>query len=206
MKFLLAVLVLLLGNSYAASAADNADPASGADSFDWSGLYVGAYVAYGLANTRSSDGINSEPQDPYLGVLGGYTLALDKIVIGIEGDMSFSDLDGDTGSGAGFVSQDIDNIATVRGRIGMPFDELLVYLSAGWSLADSERNTHIASDSKVLNGPAVGVGFQYALSQHLAGRIEYEHIDYGKVKYDIPGLPKVDSNVDAVKLGLDYLF
>ena len=39
----------------------------------------------------------------------------------------------------------------------------------------------------------------------LAG-FEYVHIDYGKVTYDIPGSPNVDSNVDVVKVGLDYIF
>ena len=201
-----AVLILLLGGINVAYAAENAPAANRIDGPDWTGFYIGAYGAYGFGNTRSSDNFDSKPQDPYPGIHAGYMFELEKIVIGIEGDLSLADLDGYTGSGAGLVSQDIDNIAAISGRIGLPFDNMLVFVSAGWSWADSERNTMGTSDTKLLNGPALGGGFQYGLGDHLVGRLEYVHIDYGKVTYDITGSPKVDSNVDVVKVGLDYIF
>lgn len=206
MKSFLAAVVLLMQTAQLAHAAEDAPAANGLESPDWSGFYIGAYGAYGFGDTRSSDNNDSKPQDPYPGIHAGYALELEKIVIGIEGDISLADLDGDTGSGAGFVSQDIDNIAAIRGRIGLPFDNILVFMSAGWSWADSERNTLVNSDTELLNGPTLGGGFQYGLGHQLIGRIEYVHIDYGKVTYDIPGSPKVDSNVDVVKVGLDYIF
>jgi outer membrane immunogenic protein len=203
MKLCLAVLIILLGGVDIACAAENA-PAT--NSSGWTGFYVGAYGAYGFGDTRSSDNIDSNPQDPYPGIHAGYELEFDSVVMGIEGDLSLADLDGDTGSGAGFVSQDIDNIAAVNGRIGLPFDNMLFFASAGWSWADSERNTPVSSDKELLNGPTLGGGFQYDFGDHLMGRLEYVHIDYGKVTYDIPGSPKVDSDVDVVKVGLDYIF
>ncbi|HUQ35389.1 MAG TPA: outer membrane beta-barrel protein [Aestuariivirga sp.] len=206
MKMCLAVFIALLGGINIAYAAENAPAPNGFQSFEWTGFYIGAYGAYGFGDTRSSDGIDSEPQDPYPGIHAGYALELEKIVIGIEGDLSLADLDGDTGSGAGFVSQDIDNIAAISGRIGLPFDNMLVFMSAGWSWADSERNTIGSSDTEFLNGPTLGGGFQFGLGHHMVGRFEYVHIDYGKVTYDIIGSPKVDSNVDVVKVGLDYIF
>jgi outer membrane immunogenic protein len=206
MKLYLAVFVLLLGGINVAHAGENVPATNGAESSDWTGFYIGAYGAYGFGDTRSSDNNDSKPKDPYPGIHAGYALELDEVVIGIEGDLSLADLDGDTGSGAGFVSQDIDNIAAIRGRIGLPFDNMLVFMSAGWSWADSERNTLVSSDSELLNGPTLGGGFQYGLNHQLIGRVEYVHIDYGKVTYDIPGSPKVDSNVDVVKVGLDYIF
>ena len=206
MKLCLAVFILLLGGINVAYADENASATNGIDGPDWTGFYIGAYGAYGFGNTHSSDNMDSDPEDPYPGIHAGYTFELEKFVIGIEGDLSLADLDGDTGSGAGFVSQDIDNIAAVSGRIGLPFDNILVFMSAGWSWADSERNTVVSSDSELLNGPTLGGGFQYGLSHQLIGRMEYVHIDYGKVTYDIPGSPKVDSNVDVVKVGLDYIF
>lgn len=206
MKFCLAVFVLLLSSINISNAAENVPATNGIEGSDWTGFYIGAYGAYGFGNTRSSDNFDSKPQDPYPGIHAGYMFELEKIVIGIEGDLSLADLDGYAGSGAGLVSQDIDNIAAISGRIGLPFDNMLVFMSAGWSWADSERNTLVSGDRELLNGPTIGGGFQYGLSHQLIGRIEYVHIDYGKVTYDIPGSPKVDSNVDVVKVGLDYIF
>jgi outer membrane immunogenic protein len=206
MKTFLAVLVFLVHTAPLAYAAEDAPAANDREFPDWSGFYIGAYGAYGFGDTRSSDNNDSKPQDPYPGIHAGYSLELENIVIGIEGDLSLADLDGDTGSGAGLVSQDIDNIAAISGRIGLPFDNMLVFASAGWSWADSERNTPISKDNKLLNGPTLGAGFQYGLGNQLVGRFEYVHIDYGKVTYDITGSPKVDSNVDVVKVGLDYIF
>lgn len=206
MKLCLAVLVLLLGGINFAYAAENAPAISDTESSDWTGFYVGIYGAYGFADTHSSDNADSKPQDPFPGIHAGYALEVEKIIIGIEGDISLADLDGDTGSGAGFVSQDIDNIAAISGRIGLPFDNMLLFVSAGWSWGDSERNTFVSGDREFLNGPTLGGGILYGLGHHLKGRIEYVHIDYGKVTYDIPGSPNVDSNVDVVKVGLDYIF
>jgi outer membrane immunogenic protein len=206
MKLCLGVFIVLLSSVNIAYAAENARATNGLESSNWTGFYIGAYGAYGFGDTRSSDNNDSKPQDPYPGIHAGYTLELEKVVIGIEGDLSLADLDGDTGSGAGFVSQDIDNIAAISGRIGLPFENMLVFLSAGWSWADSERNTPGSKDTELLNGPALGGGFQYGFGNQLVGRFEYVHIDYGKVTYDITGSPKVDSNVDVVKVGLDYIF
>jgi hypothetical protein len=38
----------------------------------------------------------------------------------------------------------------------------------------------------------------------LAARLQFDYYNYGKVEYNIPGSPEVDSNVAAVKIGIDY--
>jgi outer membrane immunogenic protein len=199
-SMILAVLgVVSIGNAKADElATETANP------FDWSGFHIGAYAAYGYGDTQSNDGANSHPKDPFLGVFGGYAADFDGFTLGVEGDLSLSDLDGDTGSGPGFVSQDVDNIASIRGRVGIPFDSVQFFASAGWAWADSERATFTDRDHKMLNGPMLGIGVQHAISDHLSARFELDYYNYGKVEYDMPGSPEVDSNIAVVKIGVDY--
>lgn len=186
-----------------AASADEAN-AGNDPAFDWAGFHIGIYGAYGYGDTQSNDDANSHPKDPYPGIIGGYAVALNGYTLSIDGDLSLADLDGDTGSGAGFVSQDIDNIAAVRGQIGIPFDNVQLFASAGWAWADSERATFADRDSKMLQGPTFGVGLQHVISEHLRARLQMDYYNYGKVEYDMPGSPEVNSNIAAFKLGIDY--
>ncbi|MDP1700099.1 MAG: outer membrane beta-barrel protein [Aestuariivirga sp.] len=204
MKLFLAALVFLIFSmSSNAARADEvisvSDPA-----FDWSGFHIGIYGAYGYGDTQSNDDANSNPKDPYPGIIGGYAVAFDGFTLGVAGDLSLADLDGDTGSGAGFVSQDIDNIAAVRGQVGIPFHNFQLFVSAGWAWADSERATPTDRDSKMLHGPTFGIGMQRAISEHLGARLQLDYYSYGKVEYDMPGSPEVNSSIATFKLGIDY--
>jgi opacity protein-like surface antigen len=98
----------------------------------------------------------------------------------------------------------VDNIASIRGRVGIPFDSFQVFASAGWAWADSERATFAARDDEMLNGPMIGIGLQHTISGHFAARLQLDYYNYGKVEYDMPGSPEVDSNVAVVKIGIDY--
>ena len=173
---------------------------------EWSGLYLGVFGAYGIGQTNSSDGADSRPQDPFLGLNAGYMVEHDDFVFGLEGEASLADLDDDFGAGAGFVSQDIDNIAAIRALVGLQLGDGLFYATGGWSWAISERSTLTASDKMNLNGPSVGIGYRYAVNGNWAVRLEYTHYNYGAVTYDIPGTPRVDSNINVVRVGAEFRF
>ena len=179
--------------------------ADGAE-FDWSGFRVGAFGAYGSGDSNSSDGADLEPSDPYFGVRAGYGLEVESIFLGIEGEATLADLDDDRGSGAGFLSQDIDNIASVIGVVGLPLNQVMPYAFAGWNWANSERSTPRVDDTARLNGLAVGLGLQYHLMDQWIWRVQLAHYDYGKVSYDIPSNPAVKTTVNAVTLGIVLLF
>jgi hypothetical protein len=116
-----------------------AQPASAAEapSFDWSGLYVGGHVAYGRGHTSNTlfdpDPTQSDRSfsSLYGGLQMGYNYVLpSRVLLGAEADVSFPNfLEDDlissrtTAQGTNVTDQ-IEYVATLRGRAGYTFDDL----------------------------------------------------------------------------------
>ena len=114
---------------------------------DWSGFYFGGHAGYGFGRVTST----VPGADPlslanrfgsiYAGVQGGYNVVLpSRLLLGIEGDMSFANFYATdqiaarlTGAGT-LVTEEIDYVGRVRGRVGYAFDRWLVYGTGGFCL------------------------------------------------------------------------
>jgi outer membrane immunogenic protein len=171
--------------------------------FDWSGFYIGAYVAYGEGTSKSDVTQDAHPSDPFPGIHAGYFVDFDRVILGLEGDASLADLDDDLPSG---LTQDFDNIASVRARVGLPIDNTLLLANAGWAWADTEYGYLVEKEQKVISGPTVGVGAQYAFSNNFIGRLEYNHYFYGKTTYDLETQVDVKNSLDEIRVGVDFVF
>ena len=84
----------------------------------------------------------------------------------------------------GFASCETHNnwLATVRGRIGMPIDRFLPYVTGGLAFGDitagnSNAGFGTASTEKV--GWTAGAGFEYALTGLVSAKVEYLHVNLG---------------------------
>lgn len=96
------------------------------------------------------------------GVQGGYNWQVNSLVFGIEGDVSFADwndssatFDSEDVLGLGFTgldpdeyafgtaSSEIDFLASVRGRLGMAFDNVLIYGTGGVAWADADAKARV---------------------------------------------------------------
>jgi outer membrane immunogenic protein len=174
--------------------------------YNWSGFYLGVYAAYGEGTSKSDVAVDAHPSDPFGGIHAGYLLDFDSVIFGLEGDVSLADLDDDISNGGALVTQDFDNIASVRARIGLPIDNTLLFANAGWAWADTEFGYLVQKDQKVISGPTVGVGAQYTFSNHLIGRLEYNHYFYGTTTYDLETSVDVKNNLDEIRAGVDFVF
>ena len=99
------------------------------------------------------------------GAQAGYNWQFNALVFGIEGDISFADwnaysvlfdepLDafGVAADAVGEVSAKVDMLASVRGRLGMAFDNVLVYGTGGVAWAEAEaRGTVFVDDGVTIN-------------------------------------------------------
>ncbi|HUQ38313.1 MAG TPA: outer membrane beta-barrel protein [Aestuariivirga sp.] len=199
---LVAFSALLAGISpaFSAETTDYSD-----ESYDWAGFYLGVYGAYGEGTSKSDVAVDAHPSDPFPGIHAGYLFNLDSVILGVEGDASLADLDDDIVSG-GLVTQDFDNIASVRARVGLPIDNTLLFANAGWAWADTEYGYLVEKDQKVISGPTVGVGAQYAFSNSFIGRIEYNHYFYGSTTYDLETQVDVKNSLDEIRAGVDFIF
>jgi outer membrane immunogenic protein len=114
----------------------------------WSGFYVGGHLgaalnqrAFTIQDLSGGDlSLPSPSEDQILiGLHGGYNWQVQQIVLGIEGDVSFSN--------------DANYLASIRGRLGFaPWDRLLLYGTAGAAFIGLDEPFAIQS---VTNGPSV---------------------------------------------------
>ena len=118
-----------------------AGPATAADitSFDWSGLYVGGHVAYGLGHTSNTlfDPDPTQSSDSFSSLYGGLQMGYNyvlpsRLLLGAEADISFPNfLEGGlisvhpTAIGTNVTDQN-DFVGTLRGRVGYTFDHWLI--------------------------------------------------------------------------------
>lgn len=174
-----------------------------APAFTWSGFYVGTHNGYmnlnstvrtqgnapntiaNVAANRRPAEISNDGERIFSGVQAGYNLQFGRTVIGIEADVSYTDLSArnafiSTLSDFSLFRQDIDFFGTVRGRFGIAFDQFLVYGTAGVAGADVNqrvaflRNTDLAlqfagrrSDTEF--GFTVGGGIEFVVPTWLRG-------------------------------------
>src|SRR5690606_15996324 len=101
---------------------------------DWTGAYAGINGghAWGDFETLPAGTFSGD------GALGGFQIGYNKqlgsIVIGVEGDLQASGIDGASGT----TATSLDWFSTARGRVGYAFDSTLVYGAAGVAAAGVE--------------------------------------------------------------------
>jgi high affinity Mn2+ porin len=193
--------------------------------YDWTGFYVGGHVAYsvGRANSTLSDpdptAASNSFSSLYGGVQAGYNyVAPSRLLLGIEADVTFPNFfedgaifTGGTTQGT-TVTDQIDYIATLRGRFGYAFDHWLIYGTGGaaWSQARFREIPGVASDEdKILRtrtGWALGLGTEVAIAPNWTARIEYLYDRFGTVAGVFPSgtAYRSDFDIQTLRLGLNY--
>jgi outer membrane immunogenic protein len=200
--------------------------------FTWTGFYIGAHggVATGDTSGRTDLGFVTVETDYDMsgGIWGGhvgYNYQRGRTVLGVEGTWSALDMQGDTSCVGGLFncSRSTDWVATVVGRLGMTMDRAMVYGLAGVAWGEVESNSEglfglvQTSGNATHVGWVAGVGLEYAVTQNIVARVEYNHIDLGSETHDLDlsfgGVPagvtlpsKVDMTVDTVKVGVSWKF
>jgi outer membrane immunogenic protein len=132
----------------------------------WQGLYGG--VHFGHADADTDDGFVG-------GLQLGYNWQMDRIVYGVEGDLSIT------------ASDNIDGLGSVRGRLGyLVLPNLLIYGTAGVGLVSSEDTE---------SGFVYGVGVEGMFTDMMTARLEYLAFDNESAN---------GNGVDVVRAGLNF--
>jgi outer membrane immunogenic protein len=179
---------------------------------NWTGLYVGVNAGGGWGSSTWS-GVAPGSFDVSGGFVGGtlgYNWQIGQIVLGLEGDIDWSDIRGSSGI-CGFACQTRNNwFGTTRGRIGYAFDRWMPYITGGLAFGDIEANpaSPFASASTTNAGWTLGGGVEVALSPNWSAKVEYLHLDLSDFTCTVcaPVPSKVDFNADLVRGGLNYKF
>ena len=235
-KFLLASTALV-AMSVAASAADLARkapppaPVAVAPAYNWNGFYIGAMGGYAWSDQASVTvgGVTfvgaGNLEGGFVGGTLGYNFAPmgSSWLIGIEVDGAWADINrsatGVTAFGALTVTDSIDAIGSVTGRLGWTFGPGLIYAKGGWAWADQSLSATLvgplggvvtASQSNFHSGWTVGGGLEYLFAPNWSGKIEYMYADLGSTTFGsgvlVPGGVGVGHTLHTIKGGINYHF
>jgi outer membrane immunogenic protein len=218
-----------------------------AERFSWTGCYVGGHIGGAFAQKDITDPVQLV-QDSFLGagtttgvttvnpaptgaVIGGQ-IGCDyefpsSLVIGIEGSASGSTMRSSKSAVIPFanpgesalVQANTDFLASLTGRVGYAFDNVLLYARGGAALAGDKFEvsgtfTGLPYDFRGLDdrfGWVVGGGVDWAFTRHWSANIEYDYYQFGHGNIlmsdginGFSGLVNVKQNVQVVKVGFNF--
>ena len=201
--------------------------------FTWTGLYVGGQVGYefGKSNAYAASatgvglsaagaksngiiggahvGYNFSTQTLGMGNFGGFGGG--GLVFGVEGDVDGSNYKSNYQLGAISDASRQNIQGSVRGRLGVAFDRVLVYGTGGVAFGDLQNNYTFGALNSSLShtrvGYTVGGGLEYAISNNWSLRGEYRYTDFGSFNDSIGAVNVRHHETDnRVQGGFSYKF
>lgn len=199
--------------------------------YNWNGFYIGGHVGWGRTESSWSEtftglsGDNSEN-----GFLGGgqigYNWQFNNILLGIEGQISATDLSASRTFGPNVIgdtmtaSADLNWIASLTGRLGFTANNWLFYMKGGGAWADVDANatvnivgsgTFTGARSDTRSGWTIGGGAEWGFAPNWSALLEYQFYDFGDRSFTPALAPAgtnltVESDIHTVKLGVNYRF
>jgi outer membrane immunogenic protein len=181
--------------------------------FDWTGFYVGG-TAGGIRVHDQITGIIVFNKDSMSGFLGGPTVGYNfqsgPLVLGIEGDYSWTNVKHEVDFGcAPACKEKIPYFATARARIGYAANNLLAYVTGGAAFSRIERSQISDEGKKNVTGWTIGGGLEGAINNNWSWKVEYLFADFGRPNvFDpvIAGNERHDLTEQLVRVGINYKF
>ena len=185
--------------------------------FTWNGFYVGINAGYGFGRSAWTDTMtldstgNFNVNGPMVGGTFGYNVQFGSFVLGLEGDIDWTNIKGSTTTVCGDCVTKNSWLGTARGRIGYAFGRFLPYITGGGAYGDVKGSLLGVGDFKQTKaGWTGGAGVEYAFIDNWSAKLEYLYVDLGKATCDAacsganPITATFKSNV--VRAGLNYKF
>ena len=161
----------------------------------------------------------------------GANYQIESWVIGVEAQASWTQFNGSSTCAAEILvpiisilascTAKLDSLGTAAVRMGWAFDHLLLYGKGGAAWTNDsyqvKMNTPtgllLLSTNELRWGWMVGVGLEYAFTDHWSAKIEYNYMDLGADSLrlvDQTGTVFMDTNfrqrLNVVKVGVNYRF
>lgn len=196
-----------------------------------SAFYLGGNVGYGfgsasatlgdLGGTGSAGGTNQ-----YGTLFGGMQAGYEhyfpsRLMLGIELDASFtsymdlSQVMSYRATGAGGANEQLEYLATARGRVGYGVGSWTPFVTGGFAWAstrlsrtDFTTGFEDATSGRLRTGYVIGAGVDHALDKSWSARFEYLYTNLGATSFQFNSGARYDSQYDLhrFRLGLNYRF
>lgn len=217
-----------------------------ATTYNWNGFYVGGHVGYGWGRANSdtfdaAGALTATTERKTDGVFGGGQIGVNwqfhpNWLIGVEADLSGSNIKGSltscTVTGCASSNGTNDWFGTVRGRLGVVYNNWLFYGTGGGAWMDNSVSRtitcvgaacpttttasvlvgQVSTASSTLNGWTVGGGIEWGFAPGWTAKLEYQHMEFNytaEFNYTLATAFRrsvTDLHVDTVRVGVNYLF
>ncbi len=205
---------------------------------NWTGLYIGGLFGPSITGTQTM-GFNGGPAGTRSGFAGigvggtaGFNYQFNRIVLGVEGDYAWSNAIGGVvcpltaGSSLYTCQGGVSSLGSLTARAGYSAGRALMFVKGGLAFGQTvDREsfnsplplipgvappfTTSSSASKFSTGWTVGLGLEYAMSEHWSAKGEFGVYNLGKATYSNYGgaiLVKGATSGNIGKIGLNYHF
>lgn len=184
--------------------------------FVWTGFYAGLNAGYGWGSfNRQAATIMNDPSGGVLGGQLGYNYQFGNLVVGVEGDLNWSWMNGNRTPAAGVATRgSLEWFGTLRGRIGFGADRALIYATGGYAGGEVKSTVVNAiapafteSSSSWRNGYALGAGIEYAFTNNVTAKAEYLYMNLGSRLLFPVNLPTTSNfSASLIRAGVNYKF
>ena len=203
--------------------------------FTWTGIYVGVNGGYSWANWSDGFGDTFTPSDGWLvGATLGFNYQINQFVIGVEGDIDWSGMkwtqsavfsDPFFGTAGASITNKDETLGTFAARFGYAMDRALLFVKAGgawthevWDLSATNvlGATVTSSNSFDRFGWMVGAGLEYAITDNITVKGEYNFVDFGTSNENLSitaptggtltGTVPSKLYMNVFRVGVNYLF
>ncbi|MEZ5797180.1 MAG: outer membrane beta-barrel protein [Paracoccaceae bacterium] len=197
-------------------------------SHGWTGPYAGVHLGYGDGQYKQADFssmvLDDEPAHRLDGFLGGVTLGYNvqsgNLVYGVEGDLALAGIKGTNSDIPGwYCSPGIDGchnsieaLGTLRGRVGMARDTMLLYATGGFAVARINTGDTTGAavgvfthSDKTETGWTAGFGLEKAISGRSSIKAEILYVDLGETRVEATRYVTKNDFV-TVRLGFNQSF
>ncbi|MGO4684175.1 outer membrane protein [Hyphomicrobium sp. 2TAF46] len=170
------------------------------EGYNWSGFYAGAHVGavWGDVAVKDIDGgvspgpFTYSPSGAFGGGTAGYNWQLDRLVVGVEGDLGYMDLSGGTtipSSDPKYhqnLTLDGGLYGDITGRLGvLVAPATLIYGKGGFAFYDGEaeqattKTYYRPTGTDTFTGWVVGGGIEHFITPTISIKAEYLHFQFG---------------------------
>ena len=199
--------------------------------YNWTGLYAGGSAGSTWARepwkfVPSGTFVDDTVAGYLYGGQVGYNHQFGSLVVGIEGDYSWTNAKGGQScpnANLFTCGGETDNLGSIAGRVGYAWGRALFYGKAGWATAEVAPKGHQntggipllpglgtlvtpVNSSQRLDGITYGAGMEFALTNYVSAKAEWMHYSLDHERFQVSSGPefadiKADGNL--VRIGIN---
>ena len=178
--------------------------------YNWSGFYVGINGGGGWGRSDFSGAFTTDSFNTSGGLVGGtlgYNWQMNQVVLGLEGDVDWSNIRGSAPCGGTTCEMKNEWLGTFRGRIGYTglWDRVMPYVTGGLAVGNIKADiAGVGSSNETKAGWTVGGGVEAAIAGPWTAKVEYLYVDLGNGGTIAGSDASYKANI--VRAGLNYRF